>query len=436
VLPFDKMSKARLTKVLVDRLEPGDKDFFVWCGRLAGFGVRVWPNGKKTFTVQYRAGGRGSPTRRKSLGGYGTVTVEQARKSAERYLASAHLGIDIVGEERNTLAEMTVSELCDDYILHGMALKKPSTIKTDIGRINGHIRPLLGKKKIGAVTRQDIQRFLNDVANGKTARDKRTSKNGRSIITGGKGTATRTVRLLGGIFTYAVSQNYLDTNPRTGVKLFKDGAKERFLSTVELARLASTLREAETKGLPRSLQHKGGAVDRLDPAEPVLDVMSPHITAAIRLLLLTGCRLREILNLRWNEVDFQRGLLVLPDSKTGRKNIFLSDAAALVLQSLPQIGDYVIAGRSPNKPRSDLKRPWQRITSHAGLQNLRIHDLRHTFASIAAAQGMSLQMIGTLLGHRSTETTSRYAHLTDDPLRRGLNQIGTLLADTEVTSDS
>ena len=421
------MSQDRLTKTVVDRLQPRERDYFAWCGKLSGFGVRVWPNGKKTFIVQYRSGGRGSPTRRKSVGVYGTVTTDEARKAAEAYLAAAQLGNDLVGAERKARAEMTVSQLCDEYIEHGMSLKKPSTIATDIGRIDGHIRPLLGKRKISAVTRQDIERFLNDVAKGKTASDKRTSKRGRSIITGGKGTATRTVRLLGGIFTYAVNQGYLESNPRAGVKVFKDGAKERFLSRDELGRLAATLDEAETIGLPWTQREGANEKHRPRADENKREKMSPHVTGAIRLLLLTGCRLREILHLRWVEVDFDRGLLNLPDSKTGRKTVLLSNGALHVLQELPRIGIYVIAGNNPEKPRSDLKRPWMRITKHAGLEGVRLHDLRHTFASIGAAQGMSLQMIGALLGHKSTETTARYAHLTEDPLRRGIDGIADTL---------
>ena len=417
------MSETRLTKTVVDRLEPREKEYFAWCGKLAGFGVRVWPNGKKVFIVQYRTGGRGTPTRRKSLGTYGVVTVDQARKAAEDYLASAHLGNDLVGAERKARSEMTVAQLCDEYLEHGVGLKKASTIKTDVGRINGHIRPLLGKKKISAVTRQDIERFLNDIAKGKTAQDKRTGKKGRSIIRGGTGTATRTVRLLGGIFPYAVNQGYLATNPRTGVKLFKDGAKERFLSEEELVQLSKALEEAETIGLPWTFREDAKAKHRPKSEEKQREILSLHVTGAIRLLLLTGCRLREILHLRWNEVDFERGLLLLPDSKTGRKTVFLSDAALEVLQNLPHVGRYVIAGGNPDQPRADLKRPWQRLAQHAELEDVRLHDLRHTFASIGAAQGMSLQMIGALLGHKSPETTARYAHLTEDPLRQALNRM-------------
>lgn len=419
------MTRERLTKSVVDKLAASDKPYLVWCGRLVGFGVSVRPTGRKTFIVQYRTGGRGSKERRKTLGQYGIVTVEQARKAAETYLASASLGTDLVSKENNEVSEMTIADLCDDYMRHGMTTKKESTIKTDVGRINSHIRPLIGKKKISKVTRMDVERLLSDVAKGKTAKDEKTER-GRSIVTGGKGTATRTVRLLGAIFTYAVNHGYVDTNPCAGVKVFPDQTKDRFLSAEEIERLMKTLELAETEGLPWTLKENAKTKHR-PGQEHMREVLSPHVTGAIRLLFMTGYRLREILHLRWEEVDFENGLLHLPDSKTGRKTIYLSDVAVEVLRDIPNAGEFVIAGSQPDKPRSDLKRPWQRITAHAGLENLRIHDLRHTFASLAVAKNMSLYMVGKMLGHKSPDTTARYAHLSRDPIQRGINEIGELI---------
>lgn len=415
------MTSDRLTKTAVDRLEPRAKDYFAWCGRLSGFGVRVWPNGRKSFVVQYRTGGRGSKTQRKTIGTYGTVTVDEARKKAEEYLASAQLGNDLIGAERKLRAEMSINALCDEYIAHGMTMKKPATIETDLSKINSHIRPLIGRKRISEVMRQDIERLLSDIANGKTAKDAKTEK-GRSIIRGGKSAATRSVRVLSSMFTYAVNQRYVDANPCAGVKLFKDRLKDHFLSNDEIARLFETLNEAETVGLPWTLRKGSKAQHRPGP-DHMREVMSPHVTGAIRLLVLTGCRLREILHLRWSEVDFDRNLLFLPDSKTGKKTVYLSAPANDVLRTLPRIGEYAIAGGTFNKPRSDLKRPWKRITQHADIEGTRIHDLRHTFASVGAAQGMPLHMIGKLLGHSSPQTTARYAHLAEDPLRRALAQM-------------
>ena len=156
--------------------------------------------------------------------------------------------------------------------------------------------------------------------------------------------------------------------------------------------------------------------------------VSPFATAAIRLLLLTGCRLREILNLRWEEFDRERGMLLLPDSKTGRKPVILSGAAIAVLEGIPRVGDYVIAGLRAEKARRDLKRPWEAIRHRAALGPIRLHDLRHTFAATGAGSNLGLPVIGKLLGHRRAETTSRYAHIAADPLKTAADAIASKLA--------
>lgn len=412
------MTKPRLTKQVVDALPATGKDYVEWCGKLSGFGCRVRGNGHKTFIVMYRAGGRNAVPRKVTIGTYGKLTVDQARVEASKILAKAQLGEDVAAERAKQRAEMTVSELCDEYMKEGIEHKKPTTIQSDISRIEAHIRPLLGRKRIGAVSRADIERFLRDVAQGKTAREKKTGKRGRSIVKGGRGTATRTVRLLGGIFTYAVRRDYVQANPCRGVQLYKDGRGDRFLKPEEFRRLGETLKLAETDGLPWKFNEGRKAKHRPKRPENQREVFSPHVVAAIRLLMLTGCRLREILHLRWEEVDFERGILNLPDSKTGQKKIVVPRAAIEILSSLERSSVYVIAGNNPDKPRADLQRPWQRITEHAELQGLRLHDLRHTYASIGAESGMGLVILGKLLGHKSTATTQRYAHLGDDPLKR------------------
>ena len=164
------------------------------------------------------------------------------------------------------------------------------------------------------------------------------------------------------------------------------------------------------------------------PKEKRLTVLSPFATAAIRLLLFTGCRLREILHLKWTDLDLDRGMLHLADSKTGRKSVVLSAPALEILAALPRLGDYVIAGTDPTQPRSDLKRPWTLVCRRAGLEGLRLHDLRHSFASVGAGAGLGLPVIGKLLGHASPTTTARYAHLDNDPVRRATNAIGATIA--------
>jgi hypothetical protein len=211
------MAGKRLTKQVVDGLKPKETDYVEWCAKLPGFGCRVRPSGAKSFIAQYRVGGRNSPVRKVTLGSYGKLTVEKAREAASKVLAKAELGDDVAADLAKKRAEMTVSQLCDEYLTDGCDLKKPSTVATDKGRVARHIKPLLGTKRISSVTRGDIERFMRDVANGKTHADVKTKKHGRAIVTGGKGTATRTVRLLGGIFSYAVARGYLSTNPRHGI---------------------------------------------------------------------------------------------------------------------------------------------------------------------------------------------------------------------------
>lgn len=429
-MPNTQEKRKRLTKTAVDAAKPGDKDYIVWCADLAGFGCRIRKSGSKTFIAQYRVGGggRNAPVRKVTIGTYGKLTVEQARKEASSILAKAQLGEDVAEAKAKKRGEITVAQLCDEYLEDGCDKKKASTLLSDVGRIERHIKPLLGTKRISQVKRGDIERFMRDVAKGKTAIDEKTKKHGRSRVTGGKGTASRCVGLLGGIFSYAVNNGYLETNPRFGVKTYPDKKCERFLTTDEMKRLGDAIREAETIGIPWLRDDMKPSRHHPIKEENKRQVISPFAIAAIRLLLFTGCRVGEILRLRWNEVDFERGMLHLPDSKTGAKRILLAAPALEVLAELPRVGDYVIAGDKPNTHRHDIKRPWKRITAHAGLVDLRIHDIRHSFASVGAASGMGLSMVGKLLGHASPDTTARYSHFADDPLRRANEHIAGSIA--------
>lgn len=430
------MSKPKLTKSTVEALEARLKPYVQFCGQLPGFGCVVRPTGSKSFIAQYDFGGRNGDTRKVTLGRYPTVTVEQARTKAKETLAKAKLGVDVAAERSKKRGELTVAQLCDEYVEQGCEGKKASTLATDKGRIERHIKPLLGNRRIGEIGRGDVAAFMRDVAKGKTAADEKTGKHGRAIVRGGKGAATRTVRLLGGIFSYAVKQGYLETNPRHGVKVYADGKGERFLNSDELARLGEALVEAETVGLPWQISEGPNAKHRPHKGGDQREVISPYAVAAIRLLLYTGCRAGEILNLMWADVDFERKLLNLRDSKTGAKVVWLSAPALEVLEALPRAGDYVIAGSVADKPRSDLKRPWKRITAHAGMPDLRLHDLRHSFASAGAASGMGLGMVGKLLGHKSTQTTQRYSHFADNAAHAAANAIATGIANSMVKDKS
>lgn len=421
------MARPKLTKTIVDALESRARDYVTWCGQLAGFGVRTRPTGRKSYIAQYDFHGR---TRKVTIGTHGAMTVDQARDKARAVLANAQLGVDEAETKAKRRAEMTVAELCDEYLEEGCDKKKATTIATDKGRIARHIKPLLGTKKISDVARGDIERFMRSVASGKTAKTLTNDKGNRVAVTGGKGTATRTVRLLGGIFSYAVRHGYIDANPRSGVQLYADNKGKRYLSSAEFQQLGDALREAETIGLPWQFNEGVKEKHRPKKAENQREVISPHAIAAIRLLMLTGCRLSEILKLQWGHVDFNRGLLDLSDSKTGAKEVLMGAAALKVLADIPRIrgNPYVIVGEAKDKPRSDLKRPWKRITARAGLSDLRLHDLRHSFASVGVASGLGLPIVGKLLGHASPSTTARYAHVAEDASRRALNTIESTIA--------
>jgi integrase len=227
------------------------------------------------------------------------------------------------------------------------------------------------------------------------------------------------------------------TNPARGIDKFKESHRERFLTGEELERLGGAIREAETIGIPWTVDESKPNAKHVPKSAKQFTKINPFAAAALRLLLFTGCRLREILHLCWEHVDLERGLLFLPDSKSGRKTVILNAPALTVLNGLQQVGPYVVPGNDPEQPRPDLKRPWDAVTKRAGLAGVRLHDLRHTYASFGAGSGLGLPIIGRLLGHSQMATTARYAHLDNDPLRHASEAIAGRIAaalDGEQTS--
>jgi integrase len=402
------MPNPKITKTVVDGADAKLDDYFVWDSELTGFGLKVSKGGRKTYVCQYRTvGGRAGDSRRLTIGAHGSPwTVETARAQAKKILGRAANGEDPAQEKQDLKKRLTIAELCDQYLRNGCATKKPSTIATDRGRIERHIKPLIGRKKVQDITRADIKKFLQDIAHGKTAADIKTGKHGRAIVRGGEGTATRTVGLLGGIFAYAVDCGMIDTSPVVGVKRFTDKKGNRYLSQRELVALGEGLRRAETEG------------------------ENPSALAILKLLVFTGARKGEIETLKWPEIDFEAGYLKLADSKTGQKAIPLNAGALQVLsdQKLLQGSDYVFPAYRGEGHYEGTPKVWRRIRSMAGIENVRLHDLRHSFASIAVSGGASLPIIGALLGHADSSTTQRYAHLSDDPLRAASEAVGSQIS--------
>ena len=413
------MSQKKLTRQLLANLKPANAEYAVQDSINSALSVRVRPSGNRSFQVRYRVKGEGRRGRvcRHTIGNVEDISLTEARRIASEVRSKATLGIDPGSEQIAKRQEVTVAELCDQYLQDGVTTKKPSTIATDRGRIERHIKPLLGRKRVSDVSQVDVERFMRDVAEGKTKADVKTGHRGRAIVTGGKGTASRTVGLLGGIFTFAVRCGLCSNNPVRNVKRFPDQRSERFLSDSEIEELGSILRDFEGRGA------------------------NAFAIMIIRLALLTGLRKSEIAALRWSEVDLERSYLNLGDSKTGQKTIPLGAPALALLESVPIVdwsgfvfpathgsSHYVGTDKVWKQVRAELMR---RLESGGGnpVRSIRFHDLRHSYASVAAASGDSLPVIGKLLGHKDVKTTSRYAHLADDPLRASSTRTSRHIAD-------
>jgi integrase len=399
----------KLTKRVVDviRPDPAGRDVFVWDDLIKGFGLRVKPSGTASWLVQYRtAEGR---SRRLVLGRLGVLTPDQARAAAGERLREVAAGGDPSAERHHARREaLTVADLAALYLKEGPAdkpNKRASSWATDRSNIARHIVPLLGCHLIKALTHADVARFQSDVASGKSAVDERTGPRGRAIVEGGRGTAARSLAVLGAILEFAVSRGMVERNQAKGVKLLKGQPKERFLSEAEVARLADTLAVMQS-------EHRLTAI----------------AANAVRLLLLTGCRKNEILALRWEEVDFERGCLRLAETKTGARMVPLAAAALALLAELPRAGAFVMPSAKGSGHYTGLQKDWERIRERAGLPGLRLHDLRHSFASFAVASGETLFLTGKVLGHRQSRTTEAYAHLSDDPLRAVADRTGARIA--------
>ena len=421
-----------LTKSFIEKLEPKTDNYAVWDDKVAGFGVRVSPSGRKTYILKYRLpDGR---QKKQKIGVHGNITCEQARKTALKWHSDIADGNDPTQAQAVLKSSPTVAELCDRFIKeHSEIHKKSRGVELEKSAIEKHVKPYLGHLKTIAVTKADIQKFHLSLKHIPAH-------------------ANRILRILSKMFNLAEDWGLRpsNSNPVTNVIRYKEEHRERYLSNQEMICLGRALDKAE-----------------IEKSE------TPHFIALIRLLLLTGARLREIMHAKWEWVDFDMNTLKLPDSKTGKKIIHLSPAAIAILNSIPRVkgNPYIIVGGVEGQPLITPTKPWKRIKEAAslellkfddaygviiesywkkhkcfpsfdeicmeaeqqkieppvGLTDVRIHDLRHTYASMCVTNGMSLQMVSKLLGHARASTSERYAHLAHDPVSNAAAQVGDLI---------
>jgi len=406
------MTAQRITKRVVDALQPNGREFAVWDDTVSGFGVRVRPTGAKSYVVVYRAGaGRGAPVRRYTIAAVGKIAPERARARAKIILGAVAHGHDPASQKTTERGTPTVAELADRFMAdHVRAKRKPGTAEFYRDILDRIVKPALGTTKADKLTRLQVGKLHSSLSDTPFQ-------------------ANRVLAVVGSMYAFAGRAGIVQegTNPARGIDKFKEGRRERFLTGEELERLGAAIREAETTGIPWTVDESKPTAKHVPKAKRSTKI-DPSAAAALRLLLFTGCRLREILHLRWEHVDIERGCLFLPDSKSGRKTVILNAPALAVLNALERVGSYVVPGDDPDHPRHDLKRPWDAVTKRAGLTGVRLHDLRHTYASFGAGGGLGLPIIGRLLGHAQVATTARYAHLDNDPLRRASEAIAGRIA--------
>jgi len=387
--------RTKITKQTVEKLPPGS---IVWDTEVNAFGARRQKGAAVTYALLYRT--KDGRQRWHTIGRHGSPwTVDEARKEARRLLVKVENGGDPAGEKAADRMAETVAQLCDDYFVAASAgrtltrrkiPKKASTLAVDKSNISNHIKPLLGNIKVAAVTRRDIERFQNAVAEGETAVRGEASKRGGGRLTGGQGAATRTVGLLGAIFGFAVKRGMRADNPVRGVERHADGQRIRRMGEEEYGALGGALRTMPETSWPIAI-------------------------AAAHFLAVTGWRRGEMLALRWTEIDLATRTARLGDTKTGASMRPLSNAACDMLRSIPRMGDLVFpATRGADQPMTGFHKIWLRIAKQAVLSaDVTPHVLRHSFASVAADLGFSELTIAALIGHNKASITSRYAHHAD-----------------------
>ncbi|KJZ21455.1 tyrosine-type recombinase/integrase [Tritonibacter mobilis] len=382
-----KLTKRRIDTAEYDPAKPT----YLWDDSLAGFGVKVLQSGQKRYIYKYRThgGGRRAQTRWMTIGNYGAIPLETARNIALECAAMVARGEDPQSDKIKKRKAPSLVDLWDRFEESDMKRLKPATIRDYRSLWKNILEPALGKRRVADIARADVDRLHRSMSDTPYQ-------------------ANRSIAVLSKMMTLAEIWEWRDqgTNPCRYVTRHREGKRERYLSTEELERLGAALTNLVDLGL-----------------------LWPDMANLFRLLLLVGARRSEISNCEWNWIDWERRIIALPDSKTGAKPLFLSDEAITVLENQKittrhQSSKFVFPGAKADKAIVNLSKPWKLICEEAELENIRIHDLRHTAASIAVGQGVALPIIGRLLGHTQTQTTARYAHVDADPALKAANVIG------------
>lgn len=381
----------KITKRFIDALTPDPaREVSFMDDALTGFGVRVKPTGAASYFVRYKLAEGGE--RRMVVGKVGALTPDEARKLAREKLAAVAHGADPSAERKEARTALTVAELCDRYLeaaKAGLVMtrfrrpKKASTIEIDVGRVERHIKPLIGAVRADKLTRAAVQRMADSIAQGKTAVTVKTKLRGKAVVTGGSGTAARVVELLGGIWSWAEKRGLVaSANPAHGVETARGDAGDRVLSADELRALGKAMAEQE----------------------PIRSAA----VAALRLIAFTGLRREEAVGLRWSEYDDSGACLRLEATKTGRSTRPIGKAARALLAALPRRHAEWVFPNATGAGSADLTKAIADLFNAAGLTDARAHDLRRTFATMAAEEGYGDATIGELLGHARRGVTAKH----------------------------